>query len=189
MNDRTHPLSMSASPTLAERAWLRRYARRRFRRFDDLVPPEELESLADLGFVLAARRFQRGRQAAFTTYARCWVDGLLRRAVHQAMERERRRGTAPPSDASARAPEVQVEAPHRSPETLAWLRRTLERLPPQDRALVTATVVEGRSARSLAQSLGVSPRQAQRLTRRALARLRAAAGVEGPPAAEATAAP
>ena len=179
MNDHTKRSSSPVSPNprlLAERTWLRGYARRRFRRFDDLVPREELESLADLGFVLAARRYDRDREAAFATYARWWVDGLLRRAVRRAMEHERRRRAALFTHPDPTGDEH--EGPRPTPETLAWLRRTLERLSAKDRALVLATVIEGRSARSLAPSLGVSARQAQRLAARALTHLREAAGVK-----------
>ena len=182
MNDHTHhPLTHrppsplpGEPPRLAERLWLRRYARRRFHRFEDLLPGEELESLADLGFVLATRRYQPDREASFGTYARWWVEGLLRRAVRRALaqEEERRSAGAPSADADAHARRPLT------PETLAWLRRTLERLSPRDREIIVATVVEGRSARSLAPSLGVSPRQAQRLVRRAVGRLQEAAGVE-----------
>ena len=69
---------------LESRNWLRRYAVGLAARCRPDLGREEAASLADLGLVLAAKRFDATRGYAFTTYARRWVAGEVLRAGREA---------------------------------------------------------------------------------------------------------
>jgi DNA-directed RNA polymerase specialized sigma24 family protein len=94
--------AMDWNPYLKSRPWLRAYAIRLAAASRPELDRKDAAALADLGLVLAARRYDPARGYAFSTYARRWVAGEVLRAGKEA--RRWARHAVPEEEAHASAP-------------------------------------------------------------------------------------
>ncbi len=106
----------------------------------DRATLDEFKARADEALVEAGVRYTEGGAAAFTSYAYLWVRGALLRELKGAQRRR--------VHECRDAREVEAEG---SLEAAILARQVLMRLHRQDRSLLWAHLVEGRSLASLAE--------------------------------------
>lgn len=140
---------------------------------------EDLESIALVGLVQAIRAWDPSR-GSFSTLATHCIMHELQRALAWTQKRNQcvvvslddvleTDGERPLRERIADSSAVD---PEEAAIARAQLRSGLERLPPDDRALITALYGQGHSVREVAERLGTTTQALQNRHRRLLTRLR-----------------
>lgn len=133
------------------------------------VAADEVDDVVAIAFATAwRRRADLPRTRPELERWLLWTTELAARNVRRA-RRRRRALDQHLGDQPEPPPSAEPDEPWLSPE----LERALERLAPEDRALIVATVLEGRPTAEVARSLGLTPDAARTRLSRARARLRA----------------
>ncbi len=159
-------------PTLSRhRAWLHKHARMVAEPYADLLDPDDLEALVDLGMVQAFRAFDRRRGVAFPRYARRYVEGLVRDAAGREIAHRR----------LLRAASAEPPPPPRPHAGYARVlsHRLLAQLPEAQATLYLRHVAGGESLAEIARDAGHHRAWATRLFAAADDRLRRVVGRAG----------
>ena len=147
-------------------------ARRMKRRLGTLVELEDLEAHGVEGLLHAARRYQPGAGASFSTFAGYRIKGAMLDALPQLGPLGQRVSADPLEEHAADGTDAETAVLSRQDQ--AQVRRALVHLSPQERIFVERVYFQGKSLAEVGAELGLSRSWASRIHTRALGRLRRA---------------